>query len=362
MNKRLSTIPAIVLLFVAALLSPGCEDSEPTAKSTWVIEVSANPATVNTNPNQPVQAEITAVLFDENGRLQPGIGLRFQPDAGSMASGGAVIETDARGEAKDTLTLRDNDLAQGDADVKIRVKSGSAEGEVTIPVGELTAPTASFSVSPPSPTGPGTNLLFSGSLSEDLDGEIDLYTWTIVSDNPDPDKENPWVFSSAGSGFNTSFQNPQHLDITLTVTDNDGLTDSSSDFYEVLENLPPVADAGPNLDGTAVSPTVPQCSVTLNGCSSRDPDGDIVAYKWTFATSSEIRFGSCTLNRSFTARDQAYSVELEVFDNGNRSAGVCANPQSNEELDDCPSRLTDKDTTTVTCRPFPTGKKAEKKK
>lgn len=334
-------------LIAFALLMTGCEDSEPTAKNTWVLEVTADPATVVAAADETGEATITAVLFDENGQLKPGIGLRFSTNAGSMASAGQVIQTDIRGEARDILSLRGN---AGSAEVK--VKSGAVEGKVSVATGELLAPTASIRISPSGSARIGAGVLFSGSSSEDLDGEIVRYVWSILSSNPDSGKENPEIIDTTNQAINRSFVNPQHLDVSLVVYDNDGLTDSSASDYDIFANLPPIAEAGPALEGTADASG--RCTVRLNGCGSRDqdPDGRIVAYVWTFQTVNRTDFSDCQFDWPFDVNENGTLVTLTVHDNGDGSTNECNHPDLST-LDDCPTKKMDQDTTTVICHPRP---------
>ena len=345
MFKRLTIVSLAVILGSVALITTGCEDSEPTAKATWVLEVTANPATIDAGPGEEGQSTIIAVLFDENGHLKPGVGLRFSSNAGSMAAGGAVIETDQRGEARDVLTLSSSD---GEASVK--VKSGAVEGTVNVKIGELSPPNAGITISPSGAARTGAGVTFSGASSDDFDGEIVKYVWSIVSNNPDDGKPNPEVVETTNQAIVRTYQKAQHLDVSLTVTDNDDLTDSTSEQYDIFANLPPVADAGPALEGTAGLSG--RCTVRLNGCSSTDPDGHLVAYRWTFQTINETRFNTCTFDWPFDVNENGTLVTLTVFDNGDGSSIECNSPNIGT-LDDCATRKTDEDTTTVICHAAP---------
>ena len=262
-----------------------------------------------------------------------------------MASGGNVISTDQRGEARDVLSL-----AASDVEAEVKVKSGAVEGKVTVKIGDLLAPTAGITINPSGAARIGQGVTFSGATSEDLDGEIVRYVWTILSNNPDPDKANPDVIDTTNQAVIRSYINPQHLDVGLTVYDNDGLTDATSDQYDIFANLPPVADAGPALEGTAGLSG--KCTVRLNGCSSTDPDGQIVAYRWTFQTINETRFNTCTFDWPFDVNENGTLVTLTVFDNGDGSSPECNTPTI-ATLDKCPTRQTDEDTTTVICHAAP---------
>jgi len=105
--------------------------------------------------------------------------------------------------------------------------------------------------------------------SHDPDGRIVDYDWSVDSERIRVDRNN-----------RASFAVGRHT-VTLTVTDNHGASDSDTVIIEVVpsgENLPPVADAGPDrvvddLDGNGRE------AVEVQG-SGTDPDGTIVGWEW----------------------------------------------------------------------------------
>ena len=114
-----------------------------------------------------------------------------------------------------------------------------------------------------------------GSGSSDPDGTIENYSWTI-----DPTEiatgVSPTVTLAVGS------PSALHV-ITLTVTDDDGYTDTDTVEITVADphyNEPPTADAGgsqrvndDDRNGTE--------DVALDGSASTDSDGTIISYMWT---------------------------------------------------------------------------------
>jgi hypothetical protein len=107
-----------------------------------------------------------------------------------------------------------------------------------------------------------------GSVSYDPDGVIASYLW----------KEGQAILGNSAT-IDTALSVGTH-DITLTVTDNDGL--SSTDTTQVVieaAKVGPVADAGADKDIEAEYGSE-TAAVTIDGSASYDPDGSIVSYLW----------------------------------------------------------------------------------
>jgi len=141
-----------------------------------------------------------------------------------------------------------------------------------------------------------------GSGSSDPDGTITSYVWTEGGTQIATGAK-PTVVLSVG----------QHT-ITLTVTDNGGLTDTDTIVITVNEsgtNQPPSANAGPDQtltdnDGNGSEQT------TLNGSGSTDPDGTIQSYVWREG-GSQIATGA---NPTVTLSVGQHTITLTVIDNG----------------------------------------------
>lgn len=143
----------------------------------------------------------------------------------------------------------------------------------------------------------GMAVSFSGSGSRDPDGSIVSYAWDF------------------GDGSTGSGQNPSHTyssagmyNVTLTVTDDAGATDSAASTADITlqpVNQPPVADAGGPYSGTA------GVAVSFNGSASSDPDGSVAAYDWNFGDG--MTGSGATPAHAYSANGN-YTVTLTVTD------------------------------------------------
>jgi PKD repeat protein len=167
----------------------------------------------------------------------------------------------------------------------------------TIQIGPTNqSPTAAFGFSP---TNPAVNawVQFDGSASSDPDGSIASYLWN---------------FGDGSTGTGTvawhRFSSPGTYQVILTVQDNDGATDMTTQTVQVgSTNLPPTA-------AFTFSPTNPAVNawVQFDGSASSDADGSVASYAWDFGDGSSGT-GAVAWHR-FTASG-TYLVTLTVVDN-----------------------------------------------
>ena len=228
--------PLLVLLVaVFALALAGCEDSGLTAPSDGSVIVRANPSTVVIDPSATVEdppgsgnvvpqssgtSQISAQIFDADGKPQEGISVSFTTTGGTLASANAVKKTDANGIALDTLTLRTTDASE----VEVTAASAAINAKVAVKRQILTAnrpPQGVVVIAPRDQQGVGKQVVFDGTASVDPeDDPITMYRWTVTSNNPDDPAENPLVIQGpAANSFNRIFANVQDLAGSLQVTD-----------------------------------------------------------------------------------------------------------------------------------------------
>lgn len=314
------------------------------APTDGTIQVSANPATIVIDPNAGEtsgSAQIAAVVFDSLGAPLADIAVRFQTTAGTLGTTSPVL-TDAEGIATTLLTLRTEEPAEA----TVTATSGALYSivEVTKSVVAMNeAPEASISATPQDVVQAGSQVIFDGSGSEDADGRIVRYTWTVTSDSAccgssppdscvDPCADEVVVNTSALPLTRIYRDAPQNLSVTLEVEDDDGATGVRVLPYRVeCYNPAPVADAGPNQSQNAAAPGEP-VEIVLNGSYTTDNlpiDVDETHYRWSCGNGTvpaplvagDYRRVICSYTPLDGASNQ-WTATLTVYDNGSTGALV----------------------------------------
>jgi PKD repeat protein len=158
------------------------------------------------------------------------------------------------------------------------------------------APIANFSYSPTNPP-VGAWGQFDASSSSDSDGTIASYVWNFGDGSTD-----------SGIGVWHRFNSPGTYIVTLTVTDNDGASDTMTQAVQVgTSNQPPNA-------AFSATPTNPMVNawVQFDATAAADTDGTIASYVWNFGDGS-TGTGSLVWHQ-FTSSG-TYIVTLMVTDN-----------------------------------------------
>jgi len=185
------------------------------------------------------------------------------------------------------LTVTDNDGAS-DTQIQSVVVSATANQP----------PNATFTVSPSSGL-PGTWFTFSASSSSDPDGSITSYIWNFGD-------------GTTGSGVTVynNYSAAGVYTVQLTITDNDGATDTYTQPVVVTA----AANQLPNA-AFSVSPSSGQPGTwfTFSASASSDPDGTITSYVWHFGDGNTD--SGITAYNSYAASG-VYTVQLTVTDNG----------------------------------------------
>ncbi len=140
---------------------------------------------------------------------------------------------------------------------------------------------------------------FDASGSSDPDGTIAIYEWTIDGQP-----------AGIGNPFTYTFDKPGQFEVSLTVTDQQGLTATFKKMVTVVGQYPPVAkfSISPNYVGNA------PLTVGLNAKDSYDLDGKIVRYQWQ----SSAGHTSSDKNVQMTFNTAgSYTITLTVTDDSN---------------------------------------------
>jgi PKD repeat protein len=143
-----------------------------------------------------------------------------------------------------------------------------AESKLLSVQSSLGYPKASFTYSPTESL-VNEAIIFDASESSDTDGTIVSYVWDFGDDTPvekHTDSTATHVYTSAGT-----------YNVTLTVTDDDGLSNSFSDVVKIRVPGAPLASF-------TYSPAAPSANefVLFNASLSEPKGGTIVSYRWSF--------------------------------------------------------------------------------
>ncbi|WP_460783888.1 PKD domain-containing protein [Microbacterium tumbae] len=162
--------------------------------------------------------------------------------------------------------------------------------DLAAPVAGNAPPVASFTSSVS-----GLSVSVDGAGSSDEDGSIASYAWDFGDDATGSGATASHDYASAGT-----------YTVTLTVTDDDGATHSTSEEITatapVAGNAPPVASFTSSVSGLSVS---------VDGAGSSDEDGSIASYAWDFGDDST---GSGATASHDYASAGTYTVTLTVTD------------------------------------------------
>jgi len=218
----------------------------------------------------------------------------FQSDGQIDAFG---VETRVRfnsiGATTITLNVIDNDGLSGQSQQTIQV------------IAPRQPPIASFTFLPSDPA-PGQIVSFDGSSSNDPDGFITDYRW---------DFNGASFINQTGRQVSFQFIQAGTFDVTLTVTDNDGLTAMVTQTVTVRQpGIPPLARFTVSSALASVGDVV-----TFDASTSSDVDGVISQYQWDFETNGSIDASGVIANHAF-ALPRTFEVTLTVTDNDGFSA------------------------------------------
>ncbi len=166
-------------------------------------------------------------------------------------------------------------------------------------------PTAAFVVRPMAPFGSDVNATVDASASTD-DGTIVGYAWDWG------DTQSSTATIAVTNHTYAASYNGQTVTIALTVTDNDGLTNTTSQSVLVtVQQLPPQADFTFIVDDNTRT-----VSVDATPPISSDPNGNIAYYNWTWGDGTYLNSTSPTAAHQYPSSG-TYTLNLTVVDTTN---------------------------------------------
>ncbi|BBP46965.1 hypothetical protein THMIRHAS_23380 [Thiosulfatimonas sediminis] len=181
----------------------------------------------------------------------------------------------------------DNVFGHGLVNAAAAVNYAANIGHVSPPEAKITANQTSLPF--------GNAFAFDARNSLDSDGMIVSYQWSLGDGT-----------TSSLDHFNHTYDAAGVYQVTLTVTDNDGLSDSSSIMVQVT-NEAPVAEISVDSQSGSVPLTV-----NFNAQNSFDNDGEIIDYAWNFGDGNSDT-GSST-SHTYTGVGE-FTAILTVTDN-----------------------------------------------
>ena len=256
-----------------------------TTSSSWVYVI-ANPPVADTGGPYSSTA-VDPVDFDSSGSHDPdGTIVEYVWDFGDGSNSTEANPNhiySLQGNYTVTLTVTDNDNATVTAYTWCSVSPRPPVADANGPYSGIT----------------GEAISFSAAGSEDLDGEILEYRWSFDDGTGSFFEENP----------SHTFTDPDTYTVSLTVTDNDGLTHTAT--ANCVVELPPNVMPTANANGPYEARVKDEVSFSSTG--SDDSDGEIVSYEWDFGDGSPTSSETNPTHVYEEAGD--YTVTLTVTDN-----------------------------------------------
>jgi PKD repeat protein len=231
-------------------------------------------------------------------------GLTYYWDFGDGTTGSGPIVSHSYSHAGSytvRLTVADKDKAEGTDTATVEVHTVKQP-----PLAVISAPDTGLVEE---------TLRFDGGGSSDSDGQIMSYAWDFGDDNIGNGKKVTHSYGVAGS-----------YRVTLTVTDDDGLTGEATHTVQIEEPAP-----GPRPPIAVIrGPENGQVGemLSFDGSGSSDTDGQIVNYAWAFGDGT---IGTGVNVSHVYEQAGTYQVTLTVTDDGGLTSETAHKVQVTEE-------------------------------
>jgi chitodextrinase len=160
--------------------------------------------------------QLLATVRDASGQPLPNQGVNFTTDVGRLNSRGAIVQTNANGQARDTLTVTEADLAGNVSAISVSAQTPGGDGALITATFSIRVqggrPVASFAFDKGSTD---QQVLFTDTSTGGV-GSL-TYSWDF-GDNTSSNSQNPTHTYAA----------PGSYTVRLTVTDDSGQSDTAT--------------------------------------------------------------------------------------------------------------------------------------
>lgn len=172
--------------------------------------------TPTTIPETGGTVTLLAIIRDASGLPLANQGVNFTTDVGRLNSRGGIVQTNASGQARDTLVITEADLSGNVSAVNVSAQTVGTDGALLTDSVQIRVqggrPAASFAFD----AGSTTNEVFFTDTSTGGVGQL-LYSWDF-GDNTSSNDQNPTHTYAAGGWYT----------VRLTVTDGTGQSDTAT--------------------------------------------------------------------------------------------------------------------------------------
>ena len=288
--------------------------------STTICGIAVNQYCIKTAPtNASISAPPAGTSVSSGSPVTFTAGNATDPDGLPLTynwsfSNGASAQTGQSVTVQNVTTPITATLTVKDVDGKVATVAPGASLTRTVAVNAPPANQAPNGIiTPPANIVQGQSVTFQGSFTDPNAGDTVTYSWNfganaVFSPGSTATSQNPAVtFNSTGT-----------FTVSLTVTDNQGLADTTPATVNVIVSAPPTTNQAPNGIITPPANIVQGQSVTFQG-SFTDPNaGDTVTYSWNFGANAVFSPGSTATSQNPVVtfnNTGTFTVSLTVTDN-----------------------------------------------